>query len=134
VTLPSSPASPTPRRIGLALRVLAIAFLLADGLSQVLATLHILEAAAEIGYPVAPEVWQGIGGVLLVSTLLYAIPRTAVLGVLLVIGFLGGAISAHGRVGAGASLPIGVSLVIVAVVWGSQWLRDPRVRALGQAR
>ena len=71
---------------------------------------------------------------LLASTLLYAIPRTAVFGAVLITGYLGAAIGAHARIGQGAVAPIVAALVIAAVVWGGLWLRDARVRALTLAR
>ena len=130
MTSTSDPRSPTPRRVGLGLSVLAILFLLADGVSQLLAAPPVIAAAGEIGYPTSAAVWQGIGAVLVVSTLLYAIPRTAVFGAVLITGYLGGAISAHVRVGTGMLPPVATALVIAAVVWGGLWLRDARVRAL----
>jgi hypothetical protein len=72
--------------------------------------------------------------VLVASTLLYAILRTAVFGAVPITGYLGGAISAHVRIGAGAVPPIVTAPMIAAVVWGGLWLRDARVRALTQAR
>jgi hypothetical protein len=130
VPLPST----STRRVGLALGVLAIVLLLADGLSQLLALSPVIGAAAEIGWPVTPGFWQAIGAVLVASTLLYAIPRTAVFGAVLITGYLGAAIGAHVRVGQGAVPPVVAALVIAAVVWGALWLRDPRVRALTGTR
>jgi hypothetical protein len=78
------------------------------------------------GYPAGAAV--GIGILELVSTILYAIPRTAVLGAILVTGYLGGAIATHVRVGdeAGAVAPFALAVL----AWGGLFLRDPRVRAL----
>jgi DoxX-like protein len=59
--------------------------------------------------------------------LLYAIPRTAVLGAVLVTGYLGGAIATHGRIGdPGFVTP----LVLGIIAWGGLFLRDPRLHAL----
>ena len=129
-TLPSA----APRRIGLALSVLAIVLLLADAGSQLLAIPPVLNAAITIGWPSTPALWQGIGAVLAVSTLLYAIPRTAFLGGLLITGYLGGAIASHVRVGADVAGPTIVAIVIAAVLWGGLWLRDERMRALTRSR
>ena len=129
-TLPSA----APRRIGLALSVLAILLLLADAGSQLLAIPPVLNAAISIGWPSAPVLWQGIGAVLAASTLLYAIPRTAFLGGLLITGYLGGAIASHVRVGVDVVGPTIAAIVIAAVLWGGLWLRDERFRALTQAR
>ena len=129
-TLPSA----APRRIGFALSVLAILFLLADAGSQLLAIPPVLNAAISIGWPSTPALWQGIGAVLAASTLLYAIPRTAFLGGLLITGYLGGAIASHVRVGEDVVGPTIVALVVAAITWGGLWLRDQRFRALTQPR
>ncbi len=120
----------TQRRIGLALGTIAVLLLLADAASQLLAIRPVIDAAAGIGFPTTPITWQLIGGTLLVSTLLFAYPRTAVLGAILVTGFLGGAIAAHVRIGSPLQAPVLASLVIATLAWGSLWLRDERVRAL----
>lgn len=129
-TLPSA----APRRIGLALSVLAILLLLADAGSQLLAIPPVLNAAISIGWPSTPVLWQVIGAVLAAATLLYAIPRTAFLGGLLITGYLGGAIASHVRVGEDVAGPTIAALVIAAVLWGGLWLRDERFRALTRAR
>ncbi len=78
------------------------------------------------GYPAG--VGFAIGILELVSTLLYAIPRTAVLGAVLMTGYLGGAIATHVRVGdvGGAAIPFALAVL----AWGGLFLRDKRVRAL----
>jgi hypothetical protein len=78
------------------------------------------------GYPAGAAI--GIGLLELVSTILYAIPRTAVLGAILVTGYLGGAIATHVRVGDEAGAVVPFALAVLA--WGGLFLRDQRVRAL----
>ena len=134
IQLGASVPSATPRRIGLALSALAVLVLLADAGSQLLAIPPVLNAAVTIGWPSTPALWQCMGAVLAVATLLYAIPRTAFLGGLLITGFLGGAIASHVRVGEDAVGPTIAAIVIAAVVWGGLWLRDERLRALTRAR
>lgn len=68
----------------------------------------------------------GLGVLELVCTLLYAIPRTAVLGAILLTGYLGGAILTHLRVGD----PVYTHPIMGVFIWGGLWLRDPRLRAL----
>jgi hypothetical protein len=68
----------------------------------------------------------GLGVLELVCTLLYAIPRTAVLGAILLTGYLGGAILTHLRVGD----PVFTHPIMGVFIWGGLWLRDPRLRAL----
>ncbi|MET0529836.1 MAG: DoxX family protein [Microvirga sp.] len=71
-----------------------------------------------------------LGTMIFVSALLYAIPRTAVLGAILVTAFLGGAIAIHFRLGEIGSPPQIVSLGLGVLAWGGLYLRDARVRAL----
>jgi len=59
--------------------------------------------------------------------ILYAIPRTAVLGAVVLTGYLGGAVATHVRIGDPAFV---IPLVLGVVVWGGIYLREPRLRAL----
>ncbi len=68
----------------------------------------------------------GLGIVELACTALYLIPRTAVLGAILLTGYLGGATASHVRV----NEPFLIPVVVGVLVWGGLYLRDERVRAL----
>ncbi|HEX3155069.1 MAG TPA: DoxX family protein [Candidatus Angelobacter sp.] len=87
-----------------------------------------VEAFGKLGYPV--ELAAGIGVLLLSCLALYLIPRTSVLGAILLTGYLGGAVASHVRVGdpwfSHALFPVYVGLLI----WGGLYLRDQRLRAL----
>lgn len=76
---------------GRALSGLAIAFLLFDALAKVFLLQPVVEGAEMLGYP--PTTMIPLGVILLLSTLLYAAPRTAVLGAILLTGYLGGAVA-----------------------------------------
>lgn len=76
-----------------------IAFLGMDATMKLLALPIVLETSAPLGFAGA-EMARALGSVLLVATLLYPLPQTAVLGALLVTGYLGGAVATHVRVGA----------------------------------
>jgi hypothetical protein len=80
---------------------------------------------ATSGYP--PGTLVPIGVVELACALLYAIPRTSVLGAILVTGYLGGAVATHVRAGESTFL---VPALLGAVAWLGIFLRDPRLRAL----
>lgn len=67
-----------------------------------------------------------LGVLELASVVIYAIPQTAVLGAILLTGYMGGAIATHVRVGD----PVYLHVVIGMVVWLGLFLRDPRLRAL----
>ena len=72
---------------------------------------------------------MSIGLVLLVCTILYLIPRTAILGAILLTGYLGGAVATHVRVSAGW-FNILFPVVFGCIVWGGLWLRDAEVARL----
>jgi hypothetical protein len=128
-----SEASPSPvllRRAGLGVSALATLLLLTDAASQLLLAPPVLEGARQLGFSVEAHFWRTISVVLLFATTLYAIPRTAFFGAVLVTGFLGGAICAHVRVGDDIMAPTLISFVLAALAWGGLALRDPRYRAL----
>jgi len=77
--------------------------------------------------PFPESALAGVGIVLLACTILYLIPRTAVLGAILLIGYLGGAVATQVRAGSGlfeSFFPV----ILGALVWGGLFLRDARVR------
>jgi DoxX-like family len=67
--------------------------------------------------------------VLLAATVLYLIPRTAVLGAIVLTGYLGGAVDAHVRMGEGA-FEVLFPIIFGVALWGGLYLRDARLRAL----
>jgi hypothetical protein len=69
----------------------------------------------------------GLGVVLLDSTILYMIPRTAILGAVLLTGYLGGAVATHVRV-SGPLFNILFPVAFGCMVWGGLYLRDQRLR------
>lgn len=71
-----------------------------------------------------------LGAIVLICTILYAVPRTAVLGAILLTGFLGGAICTHFRLGEVGSPPQIICLVLGIAVWGALYLRSARVRSV----
>ncbi|HEY1011433.1 MAG TPA: DoxX family protein [Herpetosiphonaceae bacterium] len=112
---------------GRALSGLAILFLAMDGIVKLFAPAPVVESFVQMGYPA--EVAFGLGVVLLVCVAAYAIPRTAVLGAILLTGYLGGAVSAHVRMG-GPVFSLAFPILMGAMVWGGLYLRDRRLRAL----
>jgi len=103
---------------------LVVLFLLVDGAGKVMRLAPYVEGTAKVGYPDGCLVPLGL--VLLASTVLYVVPRTAVLGAVLLTGYLGGATATHVRLGQPFFFPI----VFGILVWGCLYLRDDRVRAL----
>ena len=103
---------------------LVIAFLIFDGGTKILKVTPVLEACARFG--LGPERVVGIGTLLLACTTLYAVPRTAVLGAILLTGYLGGAVAIHVRQGSSlfeTVFPIGCG----GLAWLGLLLREPRL-------
>jgi hypothetical protein len=102
-------------------------FLLLDAVMKLLKPAVVVEATVQLGYP--ESAIAGIGIALLVSTILYIIPRTAILGAILLTGYLGGAVATHVRVGAGW-FNVLFPVVFGTLLWGGLWLREQRLRQL----
>lgn len=118
-------------RTGWTLTALSVAFLLFDAMGKLVMPAPVVQATSRLGFPLS--LIPGIGILLLVSTLLYLIPRTAVLGAILLTGFLGGAVAIQMRAGS----PIFETLFPVifgVLVWAGIYLREGRLCALIPAR
>ena len=102
--------------------------LLADGAIQLFAPAQIAGMLQETGF--AMPLTRVVGPLILACAVLYAIPATAVLGAILVTGFLGGAICAHVRIGELGSPPEIMCLLLGAMAWGGLYAREPRIRAI----
>lgn len=102
-------------------------FLLVDAIMKFIKPAPVIEATVKLGYP--ESVIIGMGVVLLVSTVLYLIPLTSVLGAILLTGYLGGAVATHVRVQEGW-FSIVFPVVFGVLLWGGLWLRDDRLKNL----
>ena len=122
-------ASGRGRTIGWVLSGLVIAFLLMDATTKLLALQVVLDSQAPLGFAGA-GIARGLGVLLLVCTLLYAAPQTAVLGAILLTGYLGGAVVTHLRVGDPLFSHILFGVYLGVSLWLGLYLRDARVRAL----
>lgn len=100
-------------------------FLIVDGALKLVGFAPYVEGLVKFGYPAHQAPWIGLA--LLVSTILYLIPRTAILGAILVTGYLGGATATHVRVEDPWFL---FPVVMGALAWGGLYLREPRLRTL----
>jgi DoxX-like family len=105
-------------------------FLLADAIGKLWRPLPaaVVEGTTKLGFQVSAI--PGIGAALLISTILYAIPRTSVLGAILLTGYLGGAVAVNVRVGNPLFSYILTPVYVGVFVWGGLFFRDSRVRAL----
>ena len=125
---PAAPISKKRLWAGRIISTLVVLFLLFDAVAKLMWIAPVLQAFARLGYP--ESLVFGIGLLELVCVVLYVIPRTSILGAIILTGYLGGAIAIQ--------LPTGNSLfgevlfpVYVAVMlWGGIYLRDERLRSL----
>ena len=112
---------------GYVLSGLSSLFLLFDGIMKLFKPSVVVNSTVELGYNESVIIPLGI--VLTAITIIYIVPRTAVLGAVLLTGYLGGAVATHVRVGTGV-FPIIFPIIVGAFVWGGLYLRDARVPAL----
>jgi hypothetical protein len=131
MNLHQAPETTTLHRAPWAGRIMSavvVVALVADGAIQLFAPAQIAGMVQETGF--AMDLTRVVGPIILACAILYAIPSTAVLGAILVTGFLGGAICAHVRIGELGSPPELISLLLGALTWGGLYARNPRIRAL----
>ena len=103
---------------------LVVLFLVFDGVTKIIKVAQVMAACEELGIP--PHAVVGIGILLLICTAIYCIPPTAVLGGILLTGYLGGATAIHLRAGSGA-FPIAFSVIFGVLIWVGLVLREPRL-------
>ena len=114
--------------LGRTMSAFVVIALLADGAIQLLAPAQIASMLRETGFAI--ELTRVLGPIVLACAILYAIPATAVLGAILVTGFVGGAICAHVRIGEVGSPPEIIARLLGVMTWVGLYARDPRVRAI----
>ena len=121
----------SPRAIlwtGRAMSGLVILFLLFDGAIKLIPLDVVITTSQELGIPA--HLARTLGVLTLAGTLLYAWPRTAVLGAILLTGYLGGAIYVHVRAGSPMFSHTLFGVYLGLLLWGGLWLRDERLRSL----
>jgi hypothetical protein len=124
-TVPLAAKADTRVWVGRAVSGLVVLFLLFDGVSKVIVEQHVVQAMTELGWP--PGQTVGLGLVVLACTAIYVLPRTSVLGAILLTAFLGGATAAKVRIEEASAL---FSIVMGVLVWLGLLLRDTRLRSL----
>lgn len=109
---------------------IAILFLLFDAGIKIAGLPIVGETSVALGWTDDVGFWRGMGVLLLACTALYAWPRTALLGAVLLTGYLGGAIATHVRINSPLFSHILFGVYLALFVWGGLWLRSPALRAL----
>jgi uncharacterized membrane protein YphA (DoxX/SURF4 family) len=113
---------------GRILTALPVLFLVTDAVPKLLKLAPVVEAFARLGLPVSLP--PAIGILELVCVTLYVIPRTAVLGAVLLTAFLGGAMSLHVRIGDPLASHTLFPMYMGLMLWGGLFLREDRLRPL----
>ena len=106
---------------------LPVLFLLVDGVAKLFKPAPVVEATVRLGYSESTIV--PIGVVLIICTIVYLIPKTSVLGAILLTGYLGGAVATHVRVAEGL-FPIIFPFIFGLLLWLGLYLRNATLRRL----
>jgi hypothetical protein len=120
----------TKRWIGYTMSGLVVAFMLFDASMKLVPLDIVIKSTADLGFPASAEFDRGLGILALVCAVLYVVPRTTVLGAVLLTGFMGGTVASHLRVGAPLFTHVLFGVYLALLAWGGLYLREPRVRAL----
>ena len=107
---------------------LAVAFLLFDAGIKVLRLPPAIAGTVALGYSI--DSVRTIGLLEITCLIVYIVPRTSLLGAILLTGYLGGAIASHMRLGHPLLTHVLFPTYIAALLWGGLYLRDNRLRAL----
>lgn len=124
----TAPVSKKRLWTGRTITTLAVMFLLFDSVIKVLKLPIAMEGSTRLGY--AESAIFGIGIIEIVCVVVYAIPRSSVLGAILLTGYLGGAIATHVRIGSPLFSHTFFPIYVAALVWGGLFLTDDRLREL----
>lgn len=116
-------------KMGWGLSALAILFLGMDaGAKLIVPAMMAAYTPSQLKIPSDPGFYRLLGTILGLSTLLYAVPRTAVLGAVLLTGYLGGAIATHLLAGSPLISNTLFGAYLGLATWAGLWLREPRLR------
>jgi fucose permease len=120
----ATPSSKAMIWVGRIISALIVLFLLFGGVMNLTKSAQVIDAMKHFEYPEGLSL--GLGITMIACAIIYAIPQTAVLGAILLTGYLGGATATHLRVGEPFFFPV----LFGMLVWLGPFLRDARLRAL----
>jgi hypothetical protein len=131
IETPARSSAPVSAKIGWVLSGVAILFLGMDaGAKLLVPAMMAAYTPPQLKIPTDAGFYRLLGSILAICTALYAVPRTAVLGAILLTGYLGGAIATHLSAGSPLISNTLFGLYLGLAVWGGLWLREPRLREL----
>ena len=126
----TAPVSSGALWTGRVLSAIIVLFMIFDGVIKLPPLDVVTQTMVPLGWPADPNVARLLGIIGLVSTALYALPRTSVLGAILLTAYMGGAIATNVRVDNPLFSHTLFGVYLGIILWGGLYLRDPRVRAL----
>jgi DoxX-like protein len=115
-------------RIGVVVSALPVLFLTFDAVIKLILIDPVVTSMGELGYPVALA--RAIGVLELICLLIYMVPRTSLVGAILLTGFLGGAIASHVRIESPLFTHTLFGTYVGLMIWGGLILRHSTLRAL----
>ena len=127
-TAQTAPVSKTRLWAGRVMTALPVLFLLFDSVIHIMKIAPVVESFKQLGFPVSLAL--GIGVLELVCIVVYVIPRTSILGAILLTGYLGGAVATNVRIGSPLFSHVLFPVYVGVLVWGGLFLREERLRAL----
>ena len=126
----AAPNSVSTRRLwtGRVLSGVGALFMLFDGVIHILRITPVVDAFAQLGFPLGTS--RPLGVIEIICVAIYLLPGTSVLGAILLTGYLGGAIATQVRVGAPLFSTTLFPVYVALFLWGGLYFRDERVRSL----
>jgi ABC-type transport system involved in cytochrome c biogenesis permease component len=127
-------ASPSKRKIwaGRLTSGLAVTFLLMDGVMKLVKPAPVIEGTLQLGFP--EHIIRPLGVLLLTCVTLYVLPRTSVLGAILLTGYLGGAVATHVRVDNPLFSHVLFPVYLAVMIWAGLALRYPKLGEVLRSR
>lgn len=120
----------TLHRVGIGLTALIGLLLAMDAVGKLVAPAQMIANSPPLGLPADEGFHQMLGAILAFGLGLYLIPRTAVLGAIVLTGYLGGAVAIHTRIGSPLLSHTQFGVYLGIIVWAALWCRYPALRAL----
>ena len=129
-TVPAPRSANLPLWTGRVCSGVIILFFLLDAAMKLPPLQPVTDTMAALGWPADPGTARALGGLMIAAMLLYAYPPTALLGAILITGYLGGAIATHVRIGSPLFTHTLFGVYLGILTWAGLWLRNPQLRAL----
>ncbi len=126
----ASPSRNLPLLAGRTMSGIVIAFFLLDAGMKLPPLQPVVDTMAALGWPSDAATARTLGLIMLGCAALYAYPPTALLGAILITGYLGGAVATHARIGSPLFTHTLFGVYVGLLAWGGLWLRIPQLRAL----